>query len=676
MIKKKRFLFIIFIILIIFIYFNSSRSSKTTETREPGKIFFRKNPVLSLMMNGKKLPPPAFTLQCPGTNEPIDYTAFGEFKNLNTSDYQYVIKDEEGLRQSIGAGIYPNQQGILNDRIYRYFNESHLIDEFHWDILTFNDWQKAFYIWTQAPEEEGVKSFFTSQCLENAGLIMQAIKAYHATIVHFPKSVCWSQDQSFVWYVAQAAIENIHRLCREYPDLNIKLVDDHFHIQHGEDTDTSNDLFEINPGHFVKTSTKNEQDSMPDLNKLKITAQRGTGKVKLSKYENGHWLLTVNNNPFYIQGITYQPTRVGLGPKQNPLFSSEWMFNDLNQNGRIDAPYDSWIDKNKNGRKEETDPVIGDFQLMKDMGVNAIRLYVEPDDSSQYNPKLLNKELLRDMYETYGISVIVGDFLGAYTRGSGASWEDGTDYKKMSQRERMKQLVHDKVMDLKDEPFVLMWILGNENTMPIDYVEENDTRTNASQHPVAYAEFLNEVAQMIHEIDKNHPVAIGNLELDMLDIYEKYAPEIDIIGINSYRSSVGFGDLWEKAQNTIDRPVLITEFGCDAYAQGLGEDEEAQVQYHQGKWKDIILNEAGGPLTGISLGGIIFEFLDEWWKDTSGNSERSHQIEAQRIFGSPDGFSHEEWYGIIGQGNGAKSPFQREPRKAYEYYQTLHKSAQ
>ena len=101
------------------------------------------------------------------------------------------------------------------------------------------------------------------------------------------------------------------------------------------------------------------------------------------------------------------------------------------------------------------------------------------------------------------------------------------------------------------------------------------------------------------------------------------------------------------------------------------EDQEAQLLYHKGKWRDIVFNQAGGNLTGISIGGIIFEFLDEWWKDAFGHPEDKQQTEAQFPIDFPDGFSHEEWLGIVGQGDGTKSPFQRDLRKVYFYYKNL-----
>jgi beta-glucuronidase len=629
------------------------------------------NPQLIKILQGLPVPEPAFQIQNTGTNKPVNYERYGKFQNLKTNHYHYSITDLEGLQKALGAGIYPNEKAIRSDPKYKAHEEFGLLDEFHWDSLTFDDWQKAFYIWTQAPEAKGIKTFFTGYCLEKAGHIRQALKAYHATLIHFPRTACWSKDQTFVWYVGRAALDNIRRLCREYPDLELSLENAYFQVINGKDTDLKNDIIRVHPGHFVKKTLEEKISQLPRFDDLDVVDQRGKGEVKLLQFSNGHWLMTVDDQPFYVQGMTYRPTQVGLGPRSDPHFAVRWMFSDSDQNQKIDAPFDAWVDANKNAIQDETEPSIGDFQLMKDMGVNAIRLYVENDPVTEYDPTLLNKQLLRKMHRDFGIKVIVGDFLGAYTIGSGASWNTGTDYTDVEQKRNMKKAVRAKVLDLKDEPFVLMWLLGNENNLPLDYTGHNTTRTNAAQHPQAYAEFLNDVAKMIHDLDGDHPVAVGNIETGLLEYYQKYAPEIDILGINSYRGTPGFGDLWKSAQEKFDRPVLITEFGCDAYAQAIGEDQEAQLAYHKAKWRDILLQQAGGPLSGVSLGGVIFEYLDEWWKDAFGHPENLQQTNPQAASGFPDGFTHEEWFGIVGQGNGSHSPFQRELRKTYYYYKDL-----
>jgi len=626
-------------------------------------------PLVEKIIEGLPSPQPAFRLFYPGVNSPVDYAKFGEFQNPGTAQYRYVVKDVAGLKAAVGIGIYPDDVGISRDPQFQEYKKSGALAGWVWDWLKSPDLQKAFYAWASSLEERGEKTFFTAVVLERAGLLLPALKAYYAALVHFPRSACWSADRSFVWYIAPAAITSIKRLCRDYPQLGVELVDATFSIQNGDDKNLNNDIITVNPGHFIKKTVADRKKDLPDLSKLKIVETRGKGKVTLVRFENGHWQLRVDGKPLFVHGVTYAPTEIGLGPLNNPRFYDSWQFTDKNKDGIIDAPYQAWVDKNKNEIPDADEPSVGDFTLLKEMGVNAIRFIVPTEtDRLTYNPALVNKPLLRDLHSRYGIWVIATDYLGAYTLGSGASWEQGTDYTDPQQCQRMKDLVRAKVLDLKDEPFVLMWVLGNENNMPGDYSGVNATRTNAGSQPGAYARFLNEVAAMIHELDPNHPVAVGNMEVNLLDYYQKYAPELDIVGINSYRSRDGFGTMWEAAEKQFDRPILITEYGCDAYYQGRGEDEAGQLDYLRGNYRDLVFHQAGGPYTGHAIGGVIFEYLDEWWKDTSGHPENLHQTEAQFPMGFPDGLDHEEWLGIISQGNGDASPFKRQLRQAYFYY--------
>ena len=48
----------------------------------------------------------------------------------------------------------------------------------------------------------------------------------------------------------------------------------------------------------------------------------------------------------------------------------------------------------------------------------------------------------------------------------------------------------------------------------------------------------------------------------------------------------------------------------------LEEGEIEQANYHRGNWLDIEANMAGhADGVGNALGGVAFEWLDEWWKN-------------------------------------------------------------
>ncbi|MCL2798813.1 MAG: hypothetical protein FWD54_00810 [Endomicrobia bacterium] len=376
--------------------------------------------------------------------------------------------------------------------------------------------------------------------------------------------------------------------------------------------------------------------------------------VKVVQTEEGSWKLTVNGRDYFVKGMEYSPDTVGRTPELN-----DWMWSDINNNGRIDGPYDSWIDTDRDNYRSPDENDVGDFALLKAMGCNTIRIYHAED---------INKELLRDLYHTYGIMVIMGDYLGAYTRGSEAHWNDGTDYTNSSQRAKMKESVRRMVLEHKDEPYVLMWMLGNENDSPGLEINSTKTNTNAIKHPEVYAKFVNEVAAMIKSIDKNHPVGVCNATVKFLEHYAKHTPEIDILGFNQYTGPYGFGTLWNRVKSVCGKPVLITEFGCDSWnSNKKAEDERYQSKYHAGAWKDIEKNSCWGEGAGNALGGVVYCWLDKWWLI---GSPKVHDTELGAWRGPKnDGYFHDEWLGICSQGNGKQSPFKRQLKEVYFTYQ-------
>lgn len=633
--------------------------------------------LLYRFQEGKPLPEPQFQLATPGEEIPVEYTKFGKYEGVGTANFSFTVTDEEGLKKALGEGIYPNEADLVKqDPAYQELEKKGELAVPKWDALRTATPEAAFFVWATAEEEPGVKQYNAALALEKAGLLIQALKGYNAVLVNFSTSYSHSVNGDFIWYLAPVALANMQRITRDYPELGWEYVGGAVIVENDRDTDISDDIVKVTPGKWIRKSIAERKKERIDLASLKIVETRGKGPVQLVKFENGHWQMRVDGKPYVVRGITYNPTTIGEGPVSDSSFAMRWQYTDLNKNGKIDAAYEAWVDADGNGTQDENEPEVGDFQLLKDMGVNTIRMYAGRYGDVTYDSSLVNKELLRDLYRTYGIRVIMGNFLGAYCVGSGATWEQGTDYTDPKQRECMKSIVRAMVMDLKDEPFVLMWVLGNENNMVSASAEVNASRTNAGQHPKVWAEFLNEVATMIHEIDPKHPVAVGNLENGMADVYAQYAPALDVFGINSYRGQYGFGSLWVDTKRLFDRPILITEYGCDAFSFQLNApDEEAQARSLEASVRDMTFNQAGGPYAGNCIGGVLFEYLDEWWKDAysggEGEREDKHQYNCKHKGPMPDERFHEEWFGIVGQGSGKHSPFERVLRKAYAYYKSV-----
>ena len=602
-----------------------------------------------------KRPKTIVTLYDPGKEDVVNYKRYGYFKNTGTDKYAYVVKDQEGLSQAAGEGIYPNTSGVNWDPRYKKVKGEGRLEGNHWDFVNTDDLEANFYKWANAPEPQGVRMFYTGLSLEKSGLLKHAIKAYYSIVVHFPKSVGWTYFHT-PWYIAQVASDRIDFLLKHHPELEMEITGVSIKVENGFDNDIGNDRFIVVPGEIRKLGffdkIKKKLFKGENIRKGKVVKQAGDGKVDLVKYENGQWQLRVEGRLYTVKGMAYSPSKIGQSPDEGTL--DDWMLADYNDNGKIDGPYDSWVDKNFNNIQDPDEPVVGDFQLLKDMGCNTIRLYHHAS----------NKELLKDLYNRFGIMVIMGDLLGAYTVGSGASWYEGTDYTNSEHRKNMMESAKKMVEEFKDEPYILFWMLGNENNYGV--------ANNAKKNPEAYYSFVNDVAEMIKSIDRDHPVAVSSGDLLFLDIFSRLAPSVDIYGSNAYRGKHGFGksSFWQRAKDACDKPVIITEYGCPAYMgfETKKDAEDAQAEYLKNSWDDIKYNSAGYPGTGNAIGGMLFEWLDEWWKAYEPNA---HDTKRNWSGPFPDGWNYEEWLGISGQGDGKSSPFLRQLRKAYFTYKEM-----
>jgi len=593
-----------------------------------------------------------FHLHDPGRETIVNYGQYGVFVGTGTAEYRYYIKDREGLARAVGEGIYPNVEGLKMDPAYQALRREKRLEGNLWDDLNSGRNQIAFLGWAANHDQPlGLKQFYIGMILENAGLYAQAIKAYQAAVVHFPTAYAHTSWGS-PWYAGPAALDSVAWLIRHYPELGMRLEGGRLRILHRYEDNPHNEVFEVDPGQIVSAHPASEQRML--LSSVPILKELGKGPVHLQQYANGHWQLFVNGKPYVIRGITYNVVPVGRSPDNGTLVvHRDWMLSDENKNGKIDGPYDSWVDANRNNRQDPDEPVVGDFRLLRAMGVNTIRLY-----HHEYN-----KALLRDLYGRYRIRVIVGDLLGAYTVGSGADWSEGTDYRDADQRRSMLDSVREMVESEKNEPYLLLWVLGNEN----NYGNGNNCR----KFPDAYYSLVNEAARLIKSLDGKHPVALVNGDLTFIEKAAALCPDVDILGVNAYHGRHGMGDsFWQDTSELWKKPVLISEFGAPAYHRYRSEagGEEAQAEFLRNDWEDIERNLGGGPGQGNGIGGIIYEWMDEWWKAGPAFDPAIHSTIGQFQGPFPDGWSYEEWYGIVSQGDGRHSPFLRQLRPAYDLF--------
>lgn len=292
--------------------------------------------------------------------------------------------------------------------------------------------------------------------------------------------------------------------------------------------------------------------------------------------------ILVDGSPYFIKGICYHPV---------PKGSAERDFS----------------------------PIKEDLELMKEAGINTIRVY-EP----------ITENWVLDEIAAAGMKVIIGF---GYNQGGNYDILSGTfiEYVEM----------------YKNHDSILMWELGNEYNYHPEWFD-GDMKNWYSA--------MNLAAEQIHQIDKVHPVTTAHGELpDSLAL--AMSPNIDVWGMNVYRWDDPEKIYAEWAEIS-SKPMYLSEAGGDsymtieAYGYEKGVNEKAQVDATINILDDILKN------IEIGSGVTLFQFTDGLWK--AGNPDTQDPGGwAPNSSGVPyDGTPNEEYWGIVDIDRNKKAVFE------------------
>jgi len=313
--------------------------------------------------------------------------------------------------------------------------------------------------------------------------------------------------------------------------------------------------------------------------------------------------------------------------------------------------------------------------LLKNMGVNTIRVYTG-----------IPKKWIEYIHTNYGIYTMLNHSFGRYGLTLNGAWVANTEYSDAATQKTLLKETKEMVQEYKNTKGLLLFLLGNENNYGLFWegAETEDIPMEDRKSTVraeSMYKLFNEATVAMKAIDPSHPVAICNGDLLFLNIIAKECPAVDILGVNVYRG-ISFGDLYERVKKEYGKPVLLTEFGSDAFnAVANEEDQNAQAKLLKGNWKEIYENAAGMGKSGNSLGGFTFQFSDGWWKFGQTKNLDLHDSNASwsnggYIFDYVKGENNmnEEWFGICAKGpTNSNGTYQLYPRAAYYLLKDLHK---
>lgn len=376
-------------------------------------------------------------------------------------------------------------------------------------------------------------------------------------------------------------------------------------------------------------------------------------RVSVVTSSEGHKLV-VNGQEFMINGMNWDYIPIGT----NTVNAEFWEKPDDIIKAGLDA----------------------EMSLLRNMNVNVIRQYTGvPARWIQY------------IYENYGIYTMLNHSFGRYGLTIDGVWTPVTIYDEPRTKKLLMDEVTQLVQDYKDTPGLLFYLLGNENNYGLFWqgaetedFPDDEGRINfigESRGRPMY-KLMNEAALAMKAIDPSHPVGICNGDVLFIDIIAEECKDVDIFGTNTYRG-VSFGDMFQVVKDKLDKPLVFTEFGADAFnAIENAEDQESQAYYMVGNWEEIYENAAGVGGVGNSIGGFTFQFSDGWWKFGFDDRENAdvHDNNAswanggyQRDFREGENNMNEEWFGICAKGpTNERGLYTLYPRAAYYALKEAH----
>ncbi|WP_239014463.1 cellulase family glycosylhydrolase [Archangium violaceum] len=345
--------------------------------------------------------------------------------------------------------------------------------------------------------------------------------------------------------------------------------------------------------------------------------------------------LLVAGKPFVVRGVNYQPV-----PRTGP---GNWP--------------DDWT--------MDTGVVLSDFAKMKEMGVNTIRVYVKYDrlfqnwneqndpslDMPRVDPAVLSRyRTVMTEADKQGIYVIMNYWLP-----EGVDYRPGQQVKFNKDARTRHKLQFRNIINVfknrNDFPMVLMWAFGNENNF------------DGKRGPLTPAElftfYQEAVSEAKSQADASHPYTVVLGDNPQLDIHNtsllNRAPAVDVWSLNIYNTEQGFKNIIQNYP--LNKPLLFTEFGYDACdnsvgcdhgtwdGQGFAQAQRNQANFYKNRWENTMLPNLSATSSRALLGGVVFEWNDEWWKSAGDWSVHDDGGFANGNLG-PDYFMNEEWFGL------------------------------
>ena len=255
-----------------------------------------------------------------------------------------------------------------------------------------------------------------------------------------------------------------------------------------------------------------------------------------------------------------------------------------------------------------------DFELASKYGANSIRTWSVDDN------KIPALELLDKAHELGMTVSLCLEF---------ARERQGFDYNNEELVAKQLAKSRERVLRYKDHPALLTWIIGNE--VNFDFT-----------NPKVF-DAINDVAEMIKEIDPNHPTttALAGYDRKALNEIDKRAPALDFVSFQMYADLANLPKYIK--QDNYTKPYFVTEWGAvghwEVYETPWGapvENTSTQKAEHYLKSYDKVLAAHGDQAIGnyVFLWGQKQEKTPTWYGMFLASGEETETIDVMQYIWS------------------------------------------
>ena len=304
---------------------------------------------------------------------------------------------------------------------------------------------------------------------------------------------------------------------------------------------------------------------------------------------------------------------------------------------------------------------LRDLPLIKAMGVNLVRIY-------GWSPRA-DHSMFLDALHAHGLKLMATFYMGDATE---------TPVGTLAQRKQVIEHFRNQVKQYASHPALLFWSFGNElngiwngflqqlanahehGEQPCGYDESFDDKGGCWVHSMGtprpgsdcakqtycvYSRLFGFIEEATKAAKSVADVLVVSAFADVDSLYDKVAraghvaPSVDAWTSQVYRGA-SFGDFFANMTNATDKPILLTEYGVDAFHDECGtgdqspcyntlssphshEDEHAQAVFARNLTREWTAQSSArkgceharrGSPNCTTAGAILMSWADEYWK--------------------------------------------------------------